>query len=583
MPNINQQILDLLLKRDLLITRVSNGLNKKIANEYIKIINNALDSFNKQEISIINMNKIIKEISKRFEFDYDAIAYEQFKELGVAEATYIPQSINALVGVDIVNKVLPEPLIEKVINASFLDKGLLLKDAFAKFDDNLKNVMINEIRNGVLIGATNQQMISNMKPLFNAMTSNNLDSLVKTSVSTVVNDVRMQTYKENESIFSGYQHHSTLDLRTTLICAERDQKKWTLEYKPIDHKLPFKNVPVHFRCRSVILPITKSYRELGLDIDEISEGTRASMNGSVPESTTFDKWFESQSKTNQEKYLGVGRYQLYKEGKITLSQLVNQQGSIIPIKDLNKLSDVVAKPKIPVIDFGYDGKFNKYVADIRDEAKIVIDKLPKPNNILIGKNSYGIDNKTVTIGKNQNSEMFLHEYGHHLDNIIDKKDKNLLSLKTLKEASILDGEKLKIKFPTKELYLLNDVELIEELEKMDINSKIEKENRSRLFNDWFDVIETKTAIKTKPKQSYYNLLSDITDSITGGQFNRDFGASGHGTGYFSIEYKKQTENFANLFALWSDKTHWEETKTLFPNMTKEFEKTMQEVINGKFD
>lgn len=341
--NINTQILDLLLKRDLLLQRVSNNLSKQIANEYIKIINNALDSFNKQEISIINMNKIIKEISKRFEFDYDTIAYEQFKELGIAEAKYIPNGINALVGVDIVNKVLPEPLIEKVINASFLDKGLLLKDAFAKFDDNLKNVMINEIRNGVLIGATNQQMISNMKPLFNAMTSNNLDSLIKTSVSTVVNDVRMQTYKENESIFKGYQHISTLDLKTTFICVARDGFQWTLEYKPIGHKLPFRNVPIHFRCRSVILPITKSYRELGLDIDEISEGTRASMNGSVPEGTTFNKWFESQSKTNQEKYLGVGRYQLYKDGKITLSQLVNQQGAIIAIKDLNKLSDVVVK------------------------------------------------------------------------------------------------------------------------------------------------------------------------------------------------------------------------------------------------
>lgn len=345
MPNINEQILDLLLKRDLLLQRVSNNLNKQIANEYIKIINNAIEAFNKQEISIINMNKIIKEISQRFEFDYDTIAYEQFKELGIAEASYIPNGINTLVDVDIVNKVLPEPLIEKVIKASFLDKGLLLKDAFSSFDDNLKNVMINEIRNGVLVGATNAEMVKNMKPFFNSMLANNLDALVKTSVSTVVNDVRIQTYKENESIFSGYQHHSVLDFRTTFICAERDGKKWTLEYKPIDHKLPFKNVPIHFRCRSVLLPITKTYKELGLDIGEIPEGTRASMNGQVPESTTFAKWFEGQSKANQEKYLGVERYNLYKEGKINFSDLVNQRGQTVAIKDLNKLSDVVEEVK----------------------------------------------------------------------------------------------------------------------------------------------------------------------------------------------------------------------------------------------
>lgn len=339
--NINSQILDILLKRDLLLQRVSNGLSKEIANEYIKIINNAIESFNKYDISIINMNKVIKEISQRFEFDYPTIAYEQFKELGIAEASYIPNGINVLVGVDIVNKVLPEPLIEKVIKASYLDKGLLLKDAFSAFDDNLKNVMINEIRNGVLVGATNQQMISNIKPLFNSMVANNLDSLVKTSVSTVVNDVRMATYKDNEDIFKGYQHHATLDSRTRLEHALRDGATWDLNYKGTNDKgkkFVFKNTPLGWRCRCIILPITKSYKELGLDIGEIPEGTRSSMNGQVPESTTFTKWFDKLDSKSQEQYLGKGRYELYQSGKINFSDLVNQRGRVLSIKELEALA-----------------------------------------------------------------------------------------------------------------------------------------------------------------------------------------------------------------------------------------------------
>lgn len=339
--NINTQILDLLLKRDLLLQRVSNGLSKEIANEYIKIINNAIESFNKYDISIINMNKVIKEISQRFEFDYPTIAYEQFKELGIAEALYIPNGINALVGVDIVNKVLPEPLIEKVIKASYLDKGLLLKDAFSAFDDNLKNVMINEIRNGVLIGATNQQMISNIKPLFNSMVANNLDSLVKTSVATVVNDVRMATYKDNESIFKGYQHHATMDNRVRLEHALRDTAEWDLNYKGLNakgKKFAFKNTPLSWRCRCIILPITKSYKELGLDIGEIPAGTRSTMDGQVAETTSFTQWFKTKDKAFQEEYLGKGRFELFQSGKITLSQLVNQQGRTLSLKELRSLS-----------------------------------------------------------------------------------------------------------------------------------------------------------------------------------------------------------------------------------------------------
>lgn len=341
MENINSQILDLLLKRDLLLQRVSNGLSKEIANEYIKIINNAIESFNKYDISIINMNKVIKEISQRFEFDYPTIAYEQFKELGITEASYIPNGINALVGIDIVNKVLPESLIEKVIKASFLDKGLLLKDAFSAFDDNLKNVMINEIRNGVLIGSTNAEMIKNVKPLFNSMLANNLNTLVRTSVATVVNDIRSQTYKENESIFKGYEYVATIDNRTRISHAVKDGATYDLDYKGTNakgKKFPYKPVPDGWNCRCIITPITKSYKELGLDIEEIPKGSRASMDGSIPETTTFTKWFDSKDKKFQEEYLGVSRYKLYKEGKITLSQLVSQQGKILTLRELESLS-----------------------------------------------------------------------------------------------------------------------------------------------------------------------------------------------------------------------------------------------------
>ena len=39
-----------------------------------------------------------------------------------------------------------------------------------------------------------------------------------------------------------------------------------------------------------------------------------------------------------EKYLGKNRFELYKEGKITLSDLVNQKGRVLTIAELKKLS-----------------------------------------------------------------------------------------------------------------------------------------------------------------------------------------------------------------------------------------------------
>ena len=56
--NINDEILDLLLKRDLLLQRVGNGLSKEIASQYIKMIDEAINSLGKVDVSMININKI---------------------------------------------------------------------------------------------------------------------------------------------------------------------------------------------------------------------------------------------------------------------------------------------------------------------------------------------------------------------------------------------------------------------------------------------------------------------------------------------------------------------------------------------
>lgn len=337
MANINDEILDLLIKRDLLLQRVGNGLSKEVASQYIKMIDEAINSLGKVDISLINMNKIIKEINSNIGLDYSKVE-DSLNEVAITEASFIPNGINALVGVDIVNKKLSDTLVNKIIKNSYLSDGNTIKEGFEKLDVKVQEIFQNQIRLGVLNGSTTQEIISNLKPYISNLTKNQIDSLTKTALSTVVNNTRMETYKENEEIFKGYQHQSVLDSRTTFICAERDNKEWDLELKPIGHKLPFKQTPLHYKCRSIILPLTKSYRELGLDIDEIPIGTRSSLNGYVPANTSFSQWFDKQSADFKENYLGKGRYKLFEDGKITLSDLVNQKGKVLTIKELKKIS-----------------------------------------------------------------------------------------------------------------------------------------------------------------------------------------------------------------------------------------------------
>lgn len=335
--NTNEEILDLLLKRDLLLQRVSNGLSKEIASQYIKMIDEAINSLGRVDISLINMNKIIKEINSNIGLDYASVE-DNFNEVAITEASFIPKAINGIVAVDIMNKTLPDSLVNKIVKNSILSDGYTIKEGFEKLDTRLQETFQNQIRLGVLNGDNTQTIIKNLKPYMTDFKDNRIEALVKTAVSTVVNNTRLETYKENEEIFKGYQHQSVIDFRTTTECGIRDNLTWTIDLKPIGHKLPFKNPALHYRCRSIMLPLTKSYKELGLDIEEIPVGTRSSLNGAIPANTSFTDWFEKQSATNQEKYLGQGRYKLFKEEKITFSDLINQKGQTLTLKELKSLS-----------------------------------------------------------------------------------------------------------------------------------------------------------------------------------------------------------------------------------------------------
>jgi hypothetical protein len=67
-------------------------------------------------------------------------------------------------------------------------------------------------------------------------------------------------------------------------------------------------------CRTAIVPIVKSWRELGVDLDEAPEGARASMNGQVASTIKYPDWLKDQPAVFQRDVLGASRYAMWKNG-----------------------------------------------------------------------------------------------------------------------------------------------------------------------------------------------------------------------------------------------------------------------------
>jgi hypothetical protein len=80
--------------------------------------------------------------------------------------------------------------------------------------------------------------------------------------------------------------------------------------------------------------VLKSWKELGIPADEMSPGTRASMDGQVPADTTYAEWFAKQSAERQDEILGPVRAKLYREGRVSFDRFYDDKGRFLTLDQL---------------------------------------------------------------------------------------------------------------------------------------------------------------------------------------------------------------------------------------------------------
>ena len=118
---------------------------------------------------------------------------------------------------------------------------------------------------------------------------------------------------------------------------ERDGRQYTCDaHSPIGHSLSWLGGPgqAHWNCRSSSTPVLKSWKELGLDMNEMPEGTRASMDGQVAANLRYGDWFGKQSAARQDQIVGVTRGRMFRAGEMLFDQFSNNKGRLLTLKEL---------------------------------------------------------------------------------------------------------------------------------------------------------------------------------------------------------------------------------------------------------
>lgn len=207
-----------------------------------------------------------------------------------------------------------------------LFEGRDIKDWWIKQSEDLKFKVESIIRNGNVLAETPQAISRQIRDQINIV-KRHADSIVRTANAAIANDALERLIDHNTDLITAKQHISTLDGNTSDVCKARDLKKWTVDNRPVGHKMPFRKPPLHFRCRSIIRLLLQ---------DQVAS-TRASQFGQVNEHIDYSSWLKTQTQEYQISVLGEQKAKWFREGKLTIGMMLDQNDRPLTIKQLKKI------------------------------------------------------------------------------------------------------------------------------------------------------------------------------------------------------------------------------------------------------
>jgi len=342
--NLDSYLADRVLTRQLYLMRFSAGEQKKVLAVLVTMRAELVAKLRAGDVTDFargRLKTLLKQCEAVIDHGYGQIQTAlDFEGLAQVEAE---ATIRPLAAVGLEATLPTTAAMKALINGSVIE-GAPSNLWWKKQSEDLQFKFAAQVRQGVSQGETLMDIVRRVagsKRLGTAgimeVARRNAFSLVHTSVMQVAADARLATYRANSDIVKGVRHLSVLDGHTSLVCVARSGAEWDLNGNPIKGKFPFQSPPLHFNCRSVLTPITLTYRELGIDRPELPVGTRASDEGQVRADITMAEWLKSKPKAYVDDLLGKGRSDLFLSGKITLPQLLDQSGRPLTLKELRGL------------------------------------------------------------------------------------------------------------------------------------------------------------------------------------------------------------------------------------------------------
>lgn len=340
---VNQQIADRLTERQLLAGRVENSLRRE-AWDQLRILEDeilsALKATDPTEFVLLSRRRREVETLMADEIDplitarYARLAQlmdDAMGRLAVNEAGAVERIVNGVTEEQTIGETPGDAALKRRVASGLFptptrptDLSTTGSDWWQRQGESLSQRIGDQLNVSVSLEESLTEMTQRVRGTSDnafrdglmAKARDDAARLLTTQLTNALGEARAAVAERNAEGLV-VMHVSIRDNHTSTICIARDGKRYTADdaHTPLGHSIPYlSGVPYHPNCRSSIVPVLE--------------------DGGAVAQESMTAWLRRRGPAVQDELLGPTRARLFREGKLSLTQLLSATGKPLTLEEL---------------------------------------------------------------------------------------------------------------------------------------------------------------------------------------------------------------------------------------------------------
>lgn len=285
---------------------------------------------------------VVKPEVRRFTKEMDSLLVNNMKDYGITELDFNTNNLSKSIGTYAnIRRPGATKVLEEIVGVNVRGEGNLSNRIQALGSGELVRIQ-TKIKKGLREGASNRYMVNDIVRT-TRLTEAQSAALVRTAITRTQTVSQLQVLKQNEEMMKGARFTAVLDSRTSAICAHHDGNVYDINDQRF---VP----PLHWRCRSTLVPVVKSHSEL---LESTSPDVKrkalailgpqaiARLNGAPPVRENYGQWLKRQPRDVKVRHFegDIAKVDLFDSGSITLEKFTTSSGKPLSLTALRRLDN----------------------------------------------------------------------------------------------------------------------------------------------------------------------------------------------------------------------------------------------------